>query len=210
MEGAPYRPGDAVIAFNGKPITTREAAQDFAFPRVGLNTLQVRRWSGVVLSEHTWTITVTDDCGFRFGNPESKNLGALGKDADRVSKIPPPPQSPDPTSQIGFAVSCTPSCSRITGKDGNTFWKHDGYPAIVAVRAKSPAAEAGLQIGDLIAEVNGLPVTNETGSRMLQIYASMPITPRACVKCEVPVLNLLLIRDGERRTVTLRLVEARD
>src|SRR5688572_29040337 len=35
IAGAPYRPGDAVIAINGKPITTREAAQDFAFPRVG-------------------------------------------------------------------------------------------------------------------------------------------------------------------------------
>ena len=71
---------------------------------------------------------------------------------------------------------------------------------MVAVRSNSPAAEAGLRIGDLIAEVNGFSVTDESGSRVLHAYASTPLR-----KSDLPTVRLIIIRDGERRTLTLRL-----
>jgi S1-C subfamily serine protease len=91
---------------------------------------------------------------------------------------------------------------------------------VVAVRAKSPADVAGVRIGDLIAEVNGVRVTEEAGSKILQSYSSSSYPPttvrvdhiqgavarvrsQECAACDIPYLRLVIIRDGERRPLTL-------
>jgi membrane-associated protease RseP (regulator of RpoE activity) len=210
--GAPYnsafRVGDVVTTINGKPITTREGGQDFATPRPGKNDIGIRRWDGTTLWRMMLHFQVADDCRPKNAYAmEMYRMAALAREADRVSKIPPPPQSPDPSSRIGFAVSCTPSCSKVTDKQGRTFWKHDGNPAVAVVRAGGPAAEAGLLPGDLIADVDGISVTDEAGSRKLQAYAASPVPAPDCVKCEVPVMKLGVIRNGVRREMVIELRE---
>ena len=77
-------------------------------------------------------------------------------------------------SGIGFAVPLTDVLPHLdtlkAGKDlypgllGISLKGKDIYadPAIVAVcQAKSPAAEAGMQVGDRIVEINGLPITRQ-------------------------------------------------
>jgi S1-C subfamily serine protease len=208
---SPFKIGDVITTINGKPITTAEGARDFATPKPGKHVISFRRLDGVTLWATTLHLETTEDCGFqRVFQAESHRMAALAASADRVGNVGPPPQmSPDPTSRVGFAVSCTPSCSKITDKSGRVFWKHDGYPAVVSIRKGSPAAEAGLRVGDLIAEVNGVTVVDEDGSRILQAYSGSPLTPGSCFKCEVPTLKMNVIRDGERRELTIYLQERR-
>jgi membrane-associated protease RseP (regulator of RpoE activity) len=206
-----FKIGDIITTIDGKPITTEDGARGFATPTPGKHVISLRRLEGVTLWATTFHIEVNERCGFeRVFQAETHGVAALAASADRVGHVSPPPQmSPDPTSRVGFAVACTPSCSKITGKDGRVLWKHDGYPAVVSIRKGSPAAEAGLQIGDLIAEVNGVTVVDEDGSRILAAYSGSALTPGSCFKCEVPVLKMNVIRDGQRRELTIYLQERR-
>lgn len=206
---SPFQPGDVITAMNRNPITTKEGTRDFATPRPGRHIVESRRWDGATLWEYTTHVIVSDQCRF-VSAPEvhMRRIAAVARQSDRAA-VAPAPLAADPTSRIGFAVSCTPSCTKITDKSGRVFWKHDGYPAVVSVRKGSPASDAGLQIGDLIAEVNGVSVTDEDGSRILQVYSTTALTSADCFKCEIPYLKMHVVRDGERRELTLHLMERR-
>ena len=206
---SPFLKGDVITVVDGKPITTAEGAQEFATPRPGRHAIEFRRWDGASLWRTTVTIIVSDRCQIAsIPEVKSQRIAALAAKGERVVERPPALPA-DPTSRVGFAVSCTPSCTKVTDRSGRVFWKHDGYPAVVAIRKGSPAADAGLEIGDLIADVDGVSVTDEAGSRLLQSYSSQPLTPSECIKCEVPTLTMRVIRSGERRELKVYLQERR-
>jgi hypothetical protein len=76
----------------------------------------------------------------------------------------------DRTGRFGFAVSCEPSCTAATTKEGTlhyTYYRYDGFPPIVAIRPSSPADRAGLKVGDLVTKVDGHSIRDEEGARIL-------------------------------------------
>jgi membrane-associated protease RseP (regulator of RpoE activity) len=211
-----FRPGDVITTMNGKPITSREGGQEFATPRPGENAIGLRRWDGRTLWHMILHVKVRDDC--QPTTPYSLQMNRVASFAEKprpvgskppyaIARVDPITPSPDSMSRMGFAVSCTPSCGRVTDRGGKPFWKYDAYPLVVVVRPGGPAAEAGLTVGDLIAEVDGIRVTDEAGSRKLQAYASAPAAAADCVKCEVQVMKLGVIRNGTRREMTIELRE---
>lgn len=222
MPGSNLRAGDVITSINGKPITTREGAMDFAYPRPGKVNVTYRRelpdqFGRTSIITMTETLTVAPDCRLTSseinsvevvkGPPLSASFRLRNAIISRDSMAGLP--IPDPTSRLGFAVSCTPSCTKATSRSGETYWKHDGYPAIVALRTKSPAADAGLRLGDLIAEVDGMSVTDEAGSLALQrgVASSNPNGPIIVVdgvRLETGVVTLVIIRDGARIRAELK------
>lgn len=68
------------------------------------------------------------------------------------------------TGRFGFAVSCTPSCTRATAQDGTVYWKYDGFPSVAEVRGASPAAQAGLVVGDVVTAIDGESLLTEVGA----------------------------------------------
>jgi hypothetical protein len=68
------------------------------------------------------------------------------------------------TGRFGFAVSCTPSCTRATAQDGTVYWKYDGFPSVAEVRGASPAAQAGLAVGDVVTAIDGESLLTEAGA----------------------------------------------
>ncbi|MDQ6830011.1 MAG: PDZ domain-containing protein [Gemmatimonadota bacterium] len=84
------------------------------------------------------------------------------------------------------------SCTKATASDGTIFWKYDGYPPIVALRAGGPAAVAGIQVGDTIAEIDGISILDESGAlRFLRASKSS-------------AMNVTVLRDGKRLTYLLK------
>jgi hypothetical protein len=68
------------------------------------------------------------------------------------------------TGRFGFAVSCTPSCTRATAQDGAVYWKYDGFPSVAEIRPGSPAAQAGLLVGDIVTAIDGESLLTESGA----------------------------------------------
>jgi TonB-dependent SusC/RagA subfamily outer membrane receptor len=66
--------------------------------------------------------------------------------------------------RFGFALACSPSCTRARTADGAEYYKFDGYPPIVAVTDSGPAARAGLRVGDLITQIDGKSILAEEGA----------------------------------------------
>jgi hypothetical protein len=89
---------------------------------------------------------------------------------DGVVVSPGEPLNNAPTGGYGFAVACLPSCTATTAKEGPlhyTYYRYDGFPPIVAIRAGSPAERAGLKIGDLVTKVDGHLVLDQEGALRL-------------------------------------------
>ena len=75
-----------------------------------------------------------------------------------------PVQAPAGTSAVGrfgFATACRPSCSTRQSAAGHYVFVYDGYPVVAEVRAGSPAAQAGLRVGDEIVAINGRSILAE-------------------------------------------------
>jgi C-terminal processing protease CtpA/Prc len=186
LPGSVFKPGDVIVSIDGKPITTREGAEAFAHPRLGAVRVGFRR---VIppqgATDMDVTLTLSKICGATL-KPDPNDRDTV-RYMGAVNRVP-----LDLTSLLGFAVSCTPSCKRAKASDGTVYWKHDGYPAIVAMRKTGPAADADLRPGDVIVEVDGKSVLEEAGGLRLQ-------RPNA------KSLRLVIIRDGARIEKTLHL-----
>jgi C-terminal processing protease CtpA/Prc len=146
------RAGDVIEAVNGKSITTREGADLFTYPPPGQYVVTVRR-AGLRTQIATAPAVCTGD-----NDPLIIVDGV---------PLPTPERFAGNEGRFGFAVSCTPSCTRTRATDGSTYWKYDGYPPIVAVRPRGPAENVGLRVGDVITRVDGLSVLEEPGALRL-------------------------------------------
>jgi hypothetical protein len=67
--------------------------------------------------------------------------------------------------RFGLALGCTPSCTRSRAADGTTYWRYDSYPPIVALRARGPASNARLLVGDIVTHVDGVSILSAEGAQ---------------------------------------------
>lgn len=84
-----------------------------------------------------------------------------------------------------------------TRHSGLSMLKERGVAYVVAVEEGSPAHEAGLEQGDILSEVNGLPTRRTPLLRLQQILAGEPGT----------VVTLERLRQGNKETVEMTLAE---
>ena len=57
-----------------------------------------------------------------------------------------------------------PSCTSARAADGADYYKFDGYPPIVALTPGGAAERAGIQVGDLISQIDGKSILSEEGA----------------------------------------------
>jgi C-terminal processing protease CtpA/Prc len=179
-DGSPVRVGDLVVSVDHHAITTPEGSGSFTYPVRGMHRVQVKRngTNVVLLTE------VTTDCSAHLAQPSA---GAPPKSTTAELSIE------VDTGKYGFALACRPSCTWTKGPNGVDYWTFDAEPPIVAVRAGTAAAAAGLKVGDKVVEVEGKPVLSPEGAWHLFIAQSQKS------------LTFTVERDGKRVKYTMRL-----
>jgi len=186
-EGGPaarlLRSGDAIVAINGSLITTREAGRRFANLRAGERvTLTIRRDGGIQRVE----LVAEGRCepGAGRGAPAEPELPARPEHAARpeVPAVPQPAAAPALGMEallaaqglgiralrgqgwFGFGISCS-DCTIEILPDGARVWEFSQPPEISLVEPGSPADRAGLRNGDVLVEIDGLPLVSARGGR---------------------------------------------
>jgi len=139
--------GDAVVAIDGKLITTAAGGERWSTVAPGERVqLRVRR-EGTV---RTVEITVAAKC------PADEALPAEATETRHAPSLP----RLLPRGWLGMGLSC--QCSVNAGGEF-PLWTFGDYPRVEKVAAGSPAAAAGMQVGDLLVRVNGRPLTTGAG-----------------------------------------------
>jgi hypothetical protein len=188
--------GDVVESVNGKPITTSSGAEQFTYPPVGANTIAIRRGRERRVFEVNVVDAsaacaprsmIRDDSIYSALIQQMKRLQEITQRTDSASvrirsllndpvlvidgvRVTKSSGSDERTGKYGFAVGCLPSCTATTAKEGvthYTYYRYDGFPPIVAIRAGSPAERAGLKLGDIITKVDGHSVLEAEGALRL-------------------------------------------
>lgn len=142
------RDGDVLVAVDGQPITTPEGARRYSEIRAGAPVrLSVRR------ADQVQDVTLTAD-----------ELCIPHPPAPPAPPAPPPPPAPPadelmPEGWFGFRISCQ-NCG---DHDGTGAFRFREPPVIASVEPNSPAARAGLRVGDRLTHVDGVPLTSATG-----------------------------------------------
>lgn len=191
----PLRPGDIIEAVDGKPITTRAGAEALTYPKGRESRVSLRR-DGRRLDV---VVELVDGCVPPTSPtpPTAPTPPAAPAPVQPLRPVTPPtppvqPRPPERTGRFGFAVECLPSCTRVRASDGTQYHRFDGPPRVVGLRARGAADQAGLQVGDVVTHVDGLPITSEGGAlRLFQV-------PRG------DELRLTLDRGGETIEVVLK------
>lgn len=149
--------GPAAVQYGSPPggvivISTRPGASATPAARDSIRT-QLRDWFGTPgsFNGRPQPIIVVD------GIPVSPDLAGGLAPLDR-------------TGRFGFAVDCKPSCTAATTKEGTlhyTYYRYDAFPPVAAIRPGGGAERAGLKVGDLVTKVDGHPIRDEEGARIL-------------------------------------------
>jgi hypothetical protein len=183
-EGSSLRRDDIVVAVDGRSIRTGEGAEAFTYPLRGTHTVTVRRAGRRV----DLTAEVTIDCT-GGSQPALDGMPAAAAPAPQ----PAAGGSSAGTGRLGFALACIPSCTRTRGPDGSIYWKFDAEPTVAAVRASSPAAAAGVQVGDTVVQVDGKSILAPEGHlRLIRAQSG-----------SVRSVTLTVRRGGVERTIDL-------
>lgn len=186
-----FRPGDVVEAVNGQPIMSAAGGERFTYPPPGQTTVTVRRGNARV--QLSTTVAGCREPRGRVRDVQPSNEPLIIVDGVPVTDV----ADADPTlalgpRRFGFAVACTPSCTRVRAADGSDYYKFDGYPPVVAVMPGEAAALAGLRVGDRVVEIDGKSILDEEGAvRFLR-------------ENRRDSLSVTVLRDGKRTSYTLR------
>jgi len=195
-EWSALRQGDVIEAINGQPITTRAGSDQYTYPSRGESLITVRRDGTRVDVKATPRADCNDPLVDRSNIARVEVLkgplalqwygpaSAGGVIQVYMNRPPAPLQAvrPEPvesqlgasskesamTGRYGFAISCFPSCTRARASDGTEYWKFDGNPPIAGIRAGGAAAMAGLQVGDVVLEIDGISILTEQGALRFQ------------------------------------------
>lgn len=183
------RVGDVVTAIDGHLITTSEGGRRFANPKPGQPlTLTVRRDG----QEVTVRIVPGLEC-FRVkvappapephvaieirepavpaAPPVRVEAPVVVVQTPRPPKAtkpvvaPPRPQAVLPKGWFGFGLRCSDCVVRLSREDGVPVWEFTSYPTLENVEVGSPAYEAGMRAGDVLAYIDGEELTSAEGGR---------------------------------------------
>jgi len=91
---------------------------------------------------------------------------------------------------LGFGFDCS-NCSVETRTDGRRVWRFPTAPSIAGIEAGSAAEFAGLQVGDVVREIDGVSLTWPAGAARFSA-----IKPGQKVK-------LTIVRKGKVQEVTM-------
>jgi C-terminal processing protease CtpA/Prc len=173
--GSLLRPGDVVVGINGRPITSVDGADQFAYPEQKINVIRVRRENLGVIELTTMALA---SCPRR----DSATAQRQGSPAGTVA------------GRIGFALGCLPSCTRVKASDGTDYWKFDGEPPVVALIAGGAAERAGLRVGDRVIRVDGHAIGEEAGAlRILRLTEGQSV--RLTVRRDGRVVEVTVVGD---------------
>lgn len=223
MKTSLLKPGDVIEAIDDHPITTSAGSRQFTYPSPGANTLTVRRGRDRivlrfdVVAPPPCTDWTTPPAGVgvqgRRGGNVNFDSARVGRGRARgsipirtldslnwsrrpiyvVDGVRMEPTTVPPSSRFGFAVTCPSTCVKVTTTDGTSFYKFDTTPAISAVLANSPAATAGLKVGDVLVKVDGLSILEDDGA--IRLSGSE----------QRQSLNVTVLRDGKEMAYTMQL-----
>jgi len=186
------RPGDALVAIDGHLITTAEGGRRFANLVPGREvSVVVRRGS----AERTVTVVPDSECprpaaapssGVAVApRPEAAPVAAVGVPRSptepaavtapvpeaapvagvAVSAVPAPTYALLPSGWFGFGIRCTDCRWSVDEESGASEWAFSEPPEISSIRDDSPAEAAGLRRGDVLLEIDGVPLVSEEGGR---------------------------------------------
>ena len=176
---------DVLVAIDGQLITTRAAALRYSSLTAGTPVRLTVRRNGV---QKDVEITPASSCFSPrlFFAPFSG--AAQARDAriqlkERLITVPVKGRG-----FFGVGLAC-PGCGTSLGVQVTTPFR--AYPEIAEVTPDSPAAKAGIKVGDVILAIDNVSITSAEGSTLFR-----DVKPNQTVK-------ILLIRNAEVITVTL-------
>jgi membrane-associated protease RseP (regulator of RpoE activity) len=175
--------GDAIVAIDGSLITTREAGRRFANLQAGEKvTLTIRRDSRIQRVELVAEGRCEPGAGLRgTAEPELPPEPELPT-LPEARAVPQPAAAPALAMEalleaqglgirslraqgwFGFGISCS-DCTIEILPDGARAWEFSEPPEIMLVEPGSPADRAGLRSGDVLVEIDGVPLVNEEAGR---------------------------------------------
>jgi S1-C subfamily serine protease len=190
----PVQAGDIIEAVNDRPITSSAGAEQFSYPPLGANTLTVRRGRDrLVLHFEVASCTPRNDTTIAFtlkgrdsippvrilplkrleGTTRIRVRGvvqmpdSLAQPIYVIDGVRMEPVSSSPATGYGFAFSCGYGCVKVTNPDGTRFYRFPAAPKITAIRDDSPAAKAGLKVGDVVMKIDGVSILDYEGASRL-------------------------------------------
>jgi C-terminal processing protease CtpA/Prc len=176
---------DVLVAIDGQLITTRAAAIRYSWLTAGTPVRLTVRRNGVVKDVEITPATNCDPLFRRSARVQGSSYLTELRFQRRDLTINVPAKS---RGWIGVGLSC-PTCGASLGLQVTTPFR--AYPEIAEVTADSPAAKAGIKVGDVILAIDGVSITSTEGSTLFR-----DVKPNQKVK-------ILLIRNAEVITVTL-------
>ncbi len=181
-------PGDIIVAIDGLPITTRKAGRLFAnLPPGAPVELTVRRKGQMVTAALTPRAVCPEDHPMNFALDRATELEAHAIDAmssyiEQLSKIrdintdlPEPPEiralklvpelGQGPNAWFGMSIECHECRVTAPKKAGAPHWSFDKPPEIDDIVSGGPAERAGLEPGDVLTHIDGMPIESEKGGQ---------------------------------------------
>lgn len=150
------RDGDVLVAVEGVAVTTSEGARRYARIEAGrpvrLSVRRDGRVQDVTLTPALRCVALAPDAPPAPPAPDAP--GAPGA----PDAPPPPPGELVDEARFGFGVECN-DC----GEDEGGVFRFRQPPVVSTVRAGSPAARAGLRVGDRLTHVDGVALTSAEG-----------------------------------------------
>lgn len=157
--------GDVVTAIDGQLITTPEGGQRFANIGHGERvTLTIRRGARTSRVEMVAAARCREPSP-PLPEPPQPSLTPLPTEPGLPEALSPElPGKIWPSGWFGFSVSCY--CDiESGGADRPAIWSFRRPPEIQSVERGSPADRAGLERGDVLLEIDGIPLTTAEGGR---------------------------------------------
>lgn len=162
------REGDALVAIDGLPVATPEAAQRYLRVAPGEVVRLVVGREGQV---HEIALTTGAVCvPIPPAPPQAPHVPhapdapdaphASGVDATPIPPLPPAGELLAP-GLFGLAIRCD-DCGDVEA-DGRVAFRFGRPPTVVGVTPHSPAARAGVRAGDRLTHVDGVALTDAQG-----------------------------------------------